>query len=106
MIKNVDKVWGREEWIVNREYCGKLLYLNKGHQCSLHYHNNKDETFYVLEGKVLMEYNKDKKTMVKGETIHIPQKMKHRFFGLEDSIIIEFSTHHKDNDSHRLEKSK
>ncbi len=54
-IKIVTKEWGEERWIVNRDYCGKLLILKKGFRCSLHYHKNKDETFYVNKGKVLME---------------------------------------------------
>ena len=59
--KEVQKVWGSEEWIVNRAYCGKKLILNKGFRCSMHYHKNKDETFYILKGKVLMEIdNKNK----------------------------------------------
>jgi hypothetical protein len=31
--------------------------------------------------------------------------MVHRFSGLEDSEIIEFSTHHEDEDSYRQERS-
>ena len=52
--KEVKKKWGKEIWIVNREYCGKKLVLNKGFRCSMHFHKNKDETFYILTGKVLM----------------------------------------------------
>jgi len=48
-VKHVEKVWGSEDWIVNREYCGKVLNLNKGFRCSMHYHKNKDETFYVVK---------------------------------------------------------
>ena len=30
-IKHVPKGWGYEKWIVNTdEYCGKLLFFNKG----------------------------------------------------------------------------
>jgi len=55
-MKTVDKDWGRELWIVNNDkYCGKILELNKGYRCSIHYHKIKDETFYILEGRVLME---------------------------------------------------
>jgi hypothetical protein len=28
-MKVVEKVWGKEHWIVNNEYCGKLLILKK-----------------------------------------------------------------------------
>ncbi len=46
------KVWGREEWLVNTDkYCGKFLNVDKGYRSSIHHHRNKDETFYLLEGK-------------------------------------------------------
>ncbi len=106
MEKKVDKVWGSEEWIANTDkYCGKILNLNKGFRCSLHYHKNKDETFYILEGSVLMEFDGEKKIMVKGDTQRIMPGQKHRFTGLKNSKIIEFSTHHEDSDSYRETQS-
>ena len=53
--KIVKKVWGHEEWIINRDYCGKKLILKKGFRCSIHHHKVKDETFYIIKGKVLLE---------------------------------------------------
>jgi quercetin dioxygenase-like cupin family protein len=103
--KEVKKEWGKEQWLVNREYCGKKLILNKGYRCSMHYHKNKDETFYVLKGKVLMEIGNKKHIMLPGHSILIEPNTKHRFTGLEDSEIIEFSTHHEDSDSYREELS-
>ena len=41
--KIVEKKWGSEEWITNRDYCGKKLILNKGFRCSMHHHKNKDD---------------------------------------------------------------
>ncbi len=33
------KGWGREIWIANNGlYCGKILEINKGKKCSLHFH--------------------------------------------------------------------
>jgi mannose-6-phosphate isomerase-like protein (cupin superfamily) len=96
------KVWGSEEWIANTEkYCGKILNLKKGFRCSIHYHKNKDETFYILSGEVLMEVNENAKVMKKGETQRIAPGTKHRFTGLANSKIIEFSTHHEEEDSYR-----
>jgi len=101
-----EKVWGREEWIANTDkYCGKFLYLEKGKRCSLHYHKKKDETFYIFKGRVLMEINNKDKVMKKGDAVHITPMMAHRFSGLEKSVIIEFSTHHEENDSYRIEES-
>ena len=103
--KEVKKEWGKETWLVNRDYCGKRLILNKSYRCSMHFHKNKDETFYVLKGKVLMEIGNKKCIMLPGNSILIEPNTKHRFTGLENSEIIEFSTHHEDSDSYREELS-
>lgn len=103
--KEVEKVWGKEIWIVNRDYCGKKLILKKGFRCSMHYHKLKDETFYVLSGKVLIELGMKKQVMLPGDSIWIPPGARHRFTGLEDSEIMEFSTHHEDSDSYRETES-
>lgn len=105
--KIVKKVWGNEAWIVNRpDYCGKMLFVKKGYRCSKHYHVKKAETFFILKGKVLFEYgNSDKQILQPGDIIDIPRQKLHRFTGLEDSQIVEFSTHHEDDDSYRLELS-
>jgi len=106
------KGWGRELWIANLPlYCGKILELNKGKRCSIHYHKIKDETFYILSSKVQMNlyhnsYPGDPTSIVMqpGDTIHIPQKLSHQFIGLEDSQILEISTQHFEEDSYRLLK--
>ena len=104
-IKIVPKAWGEERWIVNRDYCGKLLVLKKGFRCSMHHHKNKDETFYINKGRVLLELEGSKFIMKPGQALLIEPNQKHRFTGLEDSEIIEFSTHHDDSDSYRDELS-
>jgi len=104
----VPKVWGSEEWIINNDmYCGKLLNLQRGMRCSVHYHLKKHETFYLLSGKILMEMgdNLMRSVLNIGDSQVIEPGQKHRFTGLEDSRIIEFSTHHEDNDSYRDTKS-
>jgi len=59
----VPKGWGYEKWIVNNDkYCGKILFVVKDRKCSLHYHNIKDETFYIQSGKIVLHYGMDEKT--------------------------------------------
>ena len=110
MVKYVKKVWGKEQIICNSElYCGKILHLNKGFQCSLHRHSMKDETFYVLSGKVMIRTGvlkvKPIRVLKPGDSIHIPPYMLHQFAGVVDSRIIEFSTEHVDSDSFRITES-
>jgi mannose-6-phosphate isomerase-like protein (cupin superfamily) len=103
-VKIVDKVWGKEIWMANTDlYCGKKLILEKGKRVSLHHHKNKDETFYIDSGKVLMQLGDEEKILKPGDCVRISQNVWHRFTGLEPSVIIEISTHHEDSDSYRKE---
>jgi len=108
-MRIVPKVWGEEYWIANSDkYCGKKLVLKKGFRCSIHHHKIKDETFYIQSGKVLVERGEDakeKKIMLPGESVHIEPNLLHRFTGLEDSEIFEFSTKHMEEDSYRKTQS-
>lgn len=112
-IKFVPKGWGYERWLVNNEkYCGKILWFAKGKRCSYHYHLIKEETFFCASGKVLVVYGPEcplntklyEVTLVKGDTFHVLPKLRHQIIALEDSEIYEFSTHHEDSDSYRIEK--
>ena|SRR6266496_866398 len=109
-IKTVPKGWGKELWVHNDEkYCGKILVLNKGKRCSLHFHIKKHETFYVIKGSVqVVLVDKDSAkttlTMKPGDALEIPPGLMHYFKGLENAEIAEFSTEHFDEDSYRAEK--
>ncbi len=48
-----------------------------------------------------MESGDLKIVMKPGDALLIPPYTKHRFTGLEDSEIIEFSSHHEESDSYR-----
>jgi mannose-6-phosphate isomerase-like protein (cupin superfamily) len=106
MIEIFHKRWGTEQWIVNNdEYCGKKLNLNRGWRCSMHYHKKKMETFYIFAGTVLLETVEGNQTVERvlkpGDKFDVPRGLKHRFTGITDAVIFEFSTHHEDDDSYR-----
>lgn len=108
LVNFVEKAWGHEEWIVNNDkYCGKKMFVKTGFRCSMHHHKVKDETFYIASGKVLLEMEdegkKNQRVMLPGDIQHIKIGLWHRFTGLEDSEILEFSTFHMDEDSYRGE---
>jgi|TARA_E500000318_G_scaffold110348_1_gene125536 mannose-6-phosphate isomerase-like protein (cupin superfamily) len=111
-IKFVPKGWGYEKWITNGPlYCGKILWFCKGKKCSWHYHNQKDEVFYVQSGKLMVYWsNFDDfemayvKELNPGEKFHVPSGMRHRMRALEDTVMYEFSTEHFDEDSIRIER--
>ena len=114
MIKVVDKKWGTEEWIVNRDYCAKLMTLNPDHSCSFHFHKDKTETFYVLEGTMDIKL-RDLKTgqildrkLIPGDSVTIYPLQAHSFKTVMEfpCKFIEVSTHHDDADTYRIEESK
>ena len=113
----VSKVWGTEEICVNNGlYCGKFLHIKKDYRCSIHYHCLKDETFYLVEGDVLLELyqvsdkgvlliNKRIK-MTAGMSVHVAPQVPHRFTGVGlSNTILEISTKDSSTDSFRLTQS-
>jgi mannose-6-phosphate isomerase-like protein (cupin superfamily) len=108
----VKKGWGYEQWICNNEkYCGKILIFNPNKKCSIHYHVIKDEVLYVDNGTIELIYffkdQEERETIIlhKGMSFHVPVGLVHQMIaGNEGAKIIEFSTHHEDSDSIRIEK--
>jgi mannose-6-phosphate isomerase-like protein (cupin superfamily) len=110
-INVVPKVWGLEQWICNnRLYCAKILTVRRGAICSLHYHNKKDETFYVVSGSVNLKLLDKTFTMSEGMSVRIPPTAAHRFWvdktAKEDAVIFEISTQHTEEDVVRIEDSR
>lgn len=97
-MKVIDKPWGREDWIeVNDAYVMKKLVMNKGHKCSIQYHEVKKETLYVLSGKLAFYHGTDvndltRQEMGPGDTFTIQPGYIHRMEALEDSEYLEAST--------------
>jgi mannose-6-phosphate isomerase-like protein (cupin superfamily) len=51
----VDKPWGHELWFAQTDrYAGKLLHVDSGQRLSIQYHEEKDETSYLLSGRLLL----------------------------------------------------
>ena len=111
-MKKVKKGWGHETWIVNKpQYCGKLLFFNKGKRCSWHFHKIKDEVFYLQSGKMVVKFswedsneNANEIILEAGQNFYVPTGLRHQMIALEDSELFEFSTEHFDSDSHRIIK--
>lgn len=89
----IDKPWGYEEWFAHTDkYVGKILFIKQGHSTSLHYHEMKDETHYILDGKVRLTMNGKTTIEISGRSFHIPPFVKHRTEAMVDTTIIEAST--------------
>jgi mannose-6-phosphate isomerase len=92
------KPWGREIWFAHTEkYAGKILEVKKGHRYSLQYHEVKEETQFVVKGKVKFTFGQDKenlqdKILEEGDKIDVKPYTIHRLEALEDTVIFEVSS--------------
>lgn len=118
--KIVNKIWGREIWIENNiQYCGKHMSVLPHRYCSVHYHKNKKETFYIIKGSLILQYSEtmdlerwnnglvDSVVLHVGDSFTLEPYIIHRFSsGTKDICeFIEISTYHDDLDSYRLIES-
>ena len=110
--QRVGKLWGYEVWFSNNnKYCGKLLCVNEGKWSSngrFHYHKIKDETFFVIEGSLLLDYEEDgvfySITLRASQSFRVLPGVKHRFSSEKGQCkFIEASTTHMESDSYRCE---
>jgi mannose-6-phosphate isomerase-like protein (cupin superfamily) len=109
--QTIEKPWGHElVWALTEDYAGKILFVKAGESLSLQFHNVKDESWYVLEGRAHLELGRAGESVLKEEVIVAGQAFRfrpgtvHRVKALEDTRILEVSTPHLD-DVVRLEDS-
>jgi mannose-6-phosphate isomerase len=94
----VEKPWGYEiRWAVTERYAGKLIHIDRGHQLSLQYHVQKEESIHVLSGvmDLQLESNSgDVETyrLTAGMSAHIRPGRRHRFVAVEDTDLFEVSS--------------
>jgi mannose-6-phosphate isomerase len=94
----VEKPWGYELiWARTERYVGKILHITQGHALSLQYHVKKDETVYVLKGRMRFQTGSDEKDLKdtilgEGEAFHITPFLRHRMIAETDCDILESST--------------
>lgn len=99
-----DKDWGFEIEIVNNStYCLKYMSAKFGRQSSLHHHEQKRETFFVLRGGLWVFLNGGTEHLRAGQMITIEPGEKHRFTPSTycGCNFYEVSTHHSDADVFR-----
>ena len=97
-VRRVDKPWGHEIiWAHTDRYAGKILFVKAGERLSLQYHEQKDETIYVLDGKIAFEVGPleqphERMVLGAGDAFHITPHTVHRMTAVEDAHILEAST--------------
>ena len=92
MSENISKIWGeRRRLLLTNKTEIDLLYLKKNSFCSTHSHVNKINMFVVVSGRVRIETEFGNLTLTKNNSWEVHPMLKHRFFALEDSVMIELA---------------
>jgi len=105
----VPKGWGSEFiWATNDHYCGKFMHFNDGAKFSMHFHKDKEETWYVQSGKFIVRWINTETAQLKeqqlqdGSVWHNPPCMPHQIECVEAGTIIEVSTPDSVEDNYRV----
>jgi mannose-6-phosphate isomerase-like protein (cupin superfamily) len=97
----IEKPWGFELiWAKTDNYVGKMIHINPKQRLSLQYHNQKEETVFVVEGTLLNYIDEETppQEIPTGQSFHVKPGTVHRFgAGKEVVEIIEVSTPHLDD---------
>jgi len=98
-VKRVEKPWGYElHWVAeDAPYIGKILHIQAGARLSLQVHDQKQESWFMMNGQAVVIWENTKGELVEtelrpgyGYSTKVGQK--HRLKGVTDCNIIEVST--------------
>jgi mannose-6-phosphate isomerase len=97
--EKVEKPWGHELiWAKTDAYAGKLLFVRAGQALSLQFHREKDESWYVLEGRAELQLGEAGQAVLTREVVGPGAAFRfrpgtvHRIRAVEDTRILEVST--------------
>jgi mannose-6-phosphate isomerase-like protein (cupin superfamily) len=101
--RRVEKPWGWElVWAEAEDYVGKLLFVRAGQSLSLQYHERKDESWLVHEGRATLELGPlgaelEVVEIRPGDAFRFRPGTVHRVTAVEDTLVLEVSTPHLDD---------
>ena len=98
--RRIEKPWGWElVWAEADDYVGKLLFVRAGESLSLQYHELKDESWLVQQGRARLELGEvggelEVLEIGPGDAYRFRPRTVHRVTALEDTTVVEVSTNH------------
>lgn len=105
----VDKGWGYEDiWVTNDKYCSKFMHFNKGAKFSMHFHREKEETWYIMSGEFKVRWvdtsNASYNTTIltAGNVWHNKPLLPHQVVCYKEGTILEVSTPDSVEDNYRI----
>jgi dTDP-4-dehydrorhamnose 3,5-epimerase-like enzyme len=89
-----------------REDTGHIAFfeLKKGQFRGNHYHEKKEEVFYIINGKIRAVFvdigtsEREERILTKGDKVQVPTRVGHIFHGLEDATVVEYSPQYYDKE--------
>jgi len=107
-LPNTREVPGAKRWEEERGEFVQIAYqeemrhlaifeIKKGFSRGNHYHEKKEEIFYIFDGKIrliLMDMDtlqKEEKILEKGDKIRLKPRCGHIFIAMEDTLVVEYS---------------
>jgi mannose-6-phosphate isomerase len=96
--REVPKPWGSELWFAQTDkYAGKILRVRAGCRLSVQLHEEKDETSFVLSGRVIVSQGEsanalNAQELGPGDSWRNSPLVVHTLEAVEDAEIIEVST--------------
>ncbi len=111
---------GAKRWEEERGEFVQVAYQEEIHHLALfeikegcirgnHYHQKKEEIFYIFRGKIKASFmdidtlQREERILRRGDKIRIKPRCGHLFYGMEDTLVIEYSPQVYDQeDSHPI----
>jgi N-acetylneuraminate synthase len=85
--------------LVNRDYCKKLIIMLPGQKHPNHLHKQKEETFQLLWGDLIVKMDGETVSLKPGDKLLVKQGKQHGFTSKTGAIFEEVSTRSCRNDS-------
>jgi len=97
--KRVEKPWGYEiHWVpADAPYMGKVIHINKGARLSLQLHDEKQESWLLVNGQAAVSWENADGKLVQtelqaGQGYSTRLGQRHRLIGITDCDVVEVST--------------
>ena len=98
-VKRVEKPWGYElHWVsADAPYMGKILHINQGARLSLQLHDQKQESWLLMNGQAAVIWENaqgelEQTELQPGQGYSTQLGQRHRLVGLTDCDVVEVST--------------
>jgi|SRR5690348_15468240 len=100
----VARKWGSFlQFTENENTTVKILSIKKGESISYQYHRYRSEQWYVIKGRIVVTKGIETSILLPDSVVTIQVGEKHKMEGLDDSLVLEISRGHFDeNDIERL----